>query len=77
MLQIRPNCEACDKDLAPDAEDAFICSFECTFCGDCAETRFSKVCPNCGGNLVQRPVRPRAQLEEHPASPERITKAHD
>ncbi len=77
MLQIRPNCEACDKDLAPDTNDALICSFECTFCRDCADTRFNNVCPNCGGNLLQRPGRRGALLEKYPASSERITKAHD
>ena len=32
MLQLRPNCEYCDKDLPPHAVDARICSYECTFC---------------------------------------------
>ena len=77
MLKMRPNCEACDKDLAPDEDDAFICTFECTFCRDCACTRFNEVCPNCGGNLVQRPMRPKALLEKYPASSERVSKAHD
>ena len=36
MLKLRPNCECCDKDLPPDAADALICTFECTFCADCA-----------------------------------------
>lgn len=77
MLLMRPNCEACDKDLPPNASDAYICSFECTFCRSCAETRFDNVCPNCGGNLVHRPVRPDALLDEYPASIERVTKTHD
>lgn len=76
MLQMRPNCEACDKDLGPDASDALICSFECTFCYDCANTRFNRVCPNCGGNFAQRPVRPHALLDKYPPSTERITKEH-
>lgn len=58
MLELRPNCEHCNKDLAPDAPDAMICSFECTFCLECVETVLKKVCPNCGGNFCQRPVRP-------------------
>ena len=33
MLELRPNCECCDKDLPPDSREAFICSFECTFAG--------------------------------------------
>ena len=39
MLALRPNCECCDKDLPPQATDAMICTFECTFCRDCVETR--------------------------------------
>jgi hypothetical protein len=38
MLELRPNCECCNKDLPPEAADAMICSFECTFCRDCTET---------------------------------------
>jgi len=76
MLQLRPNCESCDKDLAHDAVDALICSFECTFCLGCAESQFNFVCPNCGGNLVTRPSRPDALLGQYPASTERITKDH-
>ncbi len=44
-LQLRPNCEYCDKDLPPTAIDARICSYECTFCADCAETKLDNVCP--------------------------------
>jgi uncharacterized protein len=40
MLELRPNCECCNKDLPPAAADAMICSFECTFCRDCSETTF-------------------------------------
>ena len=43
-LQLRPNCEYCDKDLAPTALDARICSYECTFCADCVETKLFNVC---------------------------------
>jgi uncharacterized protein len=57
-LELRPNCEYCDKDLAPDATDARICSYECTFCADCVERRLSNVCPNCGGGFAARPIRP-------------------
>ena len=57
-LQLRPNCEYCDKDLPPSATDARICSYECTFCADCAETKLQNVCPNCGGGFVPRPIRP-------------------
>lgn len=51
MLELRPNCECCDKDLPPDSPEAFICSFECTFCRDCMTTRLNGHCPNCGGAL--------------------------
>src|SRR3982750_3680165 len=59
MLELRPNCELCDADLAPDAGDARICSYECTFCADCVESVLHDVCPNCGGGFVPRPIRPR------------------
>jgi hypothetical protein len=57
-LQLRPNCEYCDKDLPPNATEARICSYECTFCADCVENKLGNVCPNCGGGFVVRPIRP-------------------
>jgi hypothetical protein len=57
-LQLRPNCEYCDKDLPPAAAEARICSYECTFCADCVETKLFNVCPNCGGGFAPRPIRP-------------------
>ena len=57
MLEMRTNCEACSKELAPNESDAFICSYECTFCSDCAANDLKLTCPNCGGNLVLRPSR--------------------
>ena len=57
-LELRPNCECCDKDLPPSATDARMCSYECTFCADCVETVLEGVCPNCGGGFVPRPIRP-------------------
>jgi uncharacterized protein len=74
MLQLRPNCECCDKDLPSDATDAMICTFECTFCAACAGDVLRGVCPNCGGNLVPRPIRPTALLAKYPASVERVRK---
>jgi uncharacterized protein len=74
MLQLRPNCECCDKDLPPDATEALICSFECTFCRDCVETRLGGRCPNCGGGFEARPIRPPALLDRFPASTERVFK---
>ena len=57
-LELRPNCEYCDKDLPPASTEACICSYECTFCVDCVETKLDNVCPNCGGGFVPRPIRP-------------------
>jgi uncharacterized protein len=57
-LQLRPNCEYCDKDLPPSATEARICSYECTFCADCAVNKLHNVCPNCGGGFAPRPIRP-------------------
>jgi hypothetical protein len=74
MLELRPNCECCDRDLPPDARDAVICSFECTFCRACAEGRLAGHCPNCGGELVPRPIRPADRLLRHPASTWRVLK---
>jgi uncharacterized protein len=74
MLQLRPSCECCDKDLAPDSPEARICSFECTFCARCAAQLLNGICPNCGGELVQRPRRPAAKLAAYPPSTQRIHK---
>lgn len=74
MLELRPSCECCDADLPPDSRLARICSFECTFCETCATLRLALVCPNCGGELVARPVRPAARLAKHPASITRVFK---
>ncbi|HVX41346.1 MAG TPA: DUF1272 domain-containing protein [Gemmatimonadaceae bacterium] len=52
---MRDTCEKCGKTLAADGA-AFICSYECTFCGQCAEA-MRRACPNCGGELVPRPRR--------------------
>ena len=77
MLMLKPNCECCGEDLPPAAEDARICTFECTFCADCAKNHFKNICPNCGGELVRRPIRPVAKLEKFPASTERFVKVHE
>jgi hypothetical protein len=74
MLELRPNCECCNRDLPPESVDARICSFECTFCAPCAESRFGGKCPNCGGELVSRPRRPAAKLVTSPASTRRVYK---
>jgi hypothetical protein len=74
MLQLRPNCECCNRELAPESADAFICSFECTFCRACKEGVLAGKCPNCGGELVARPRRPAEKLANYPPSSERIYK---
>jgi hypothetical protein len=74
MLQLKPNCECCGRDLAPDSVDARICSFECTFCAQCAESALKNRCPNCGGELVARPRRPADKLAKYPASTERVVR---
>jgi len=74
MLQLRPNCEVCDRDLPADSADARICSFECTYCADCADGALNGACPNCGGNLERRPIRPAAALVKYPASTERVSR---
>jgi uncharacterized protein len=72
MLQLRPGCECCDRDLPADSTEARICTFECTFCAQCADVRLKGICPNCGGELVARPRRPASRLAKYPASTERV-----
>ncbi|MGN6085299.1 DUF1272 domain-containing protein [Trinickia sp.] len=72
MLDLRPGCECCDKDLPPESGGAWICSFECTFCTDCATRVLSGRCPNCGGELVARPRRPAGKLANNPPSTKRV-----
>jgi hypothetical protein len=82
-LELRPNCEYCDRDLPPDALEARICTYECTFCADCAETKLFNVCPNCGGGFSPRPVRPSIErrpglsLAKQPASSKRVHLSYD
>ncbi|WP_375268845.1 DUF1272 domain-containing protein [Phenylobacterium sp.] len=76
MLALRPNCECCDRDLPPDSDQARICTFECTFCAGCVESRLGGACPNCGGGFVPRPIRPAHLLAKYPPSTERVRKAH-
>jgi len=77
-LQLRPNCEYCDRDLPPHATEARICSYECTFCADCVENKLHNVCPNCGGGFAPRPIRPArewrpgASVAKQPPSEKRV-----
>lgn len=64
MLELRPNCEWCDQDLPPASTDAWICSYECTYCSRCVAEILNNVCPTCGGGLTPRPIRPRAAYRE-------------
>jgi hypothetical protein len=72
MLELRPNCECCDRDLAPDSPEAMICTYECTFCRQCVHERLQGRCPNCGGNFTPRPIRPPDALRQDPASTTRV-----
>ena len=72
MLDIRPNCEHCGKDLPNTSTEAMICSFECTYCKECALEVFENVCPTCSGNFVPRPIRPQKFIERYPASIKRV-----
>jgi uncharacterized protein len=75
VLELRPSCECCDRDLPPDFPDAMICTYECTFCADCVTGCLDEVCPNCGGNFTSRPIRPPAMLAKDPASTRRVFQA--
>lgn len=77
MLSLRPSCELCSTSLPAESEAARICSFECTFCVDCATWELLGVCPNCGGELVARPRRPASKLGSSPASTELVVVPHD
>ena len=68
MLEMRPDCERCGRDLPPDSAEARICSFECTFCAACVDGPLGGLCPNCGGDLKARPTRAARLLDRHPAS---------
>lgn len=74
MLQIRPNCEHCNKVLPNTSSEAMICSFECTYCKTCAIEIFKNVCPSCAGNFVERPIRTLKMAEKYPASTKQIYK---
>ena len=83
VLHLRPNCEYCDKDLPPNATDARICSYECTFCAHCVKTMLFNVCPNCGGGFAPRPIRPVTErrpgvgLAKQPAATNRVHLKYD
>lgn len=67
MLEMRPDCERCGTDLPAEDPGAFICSFECTFCAACAED-LDEQCPNCQGELMDRPTRAKHHHTKSPPS---------
>lgn len=77
MLEIRPNCEHCNKDLPNTSTEAMICSFECTYCKICALELFKNVCPSCSGNFVERPIRTSKMIEKYPASTKSVFEPKD
>ena len=76
MLELRPNCECCNRDLPPQSTEAMICTFECTFCRRCTDGVLKGRCPNCGGELVRRPIRPAGKLATNPPATKRVLKPH-
>jgi len=83
VLELRPSCEHCDRDLPPDSVEARICTYECTFCASCVEQVLAGVCPNCGGGFVPRPIRPSQEwrdgvsLAHQPAGQRRVHRPVD
>lgn len=77
MLEIRPTCENCNKSLPFNSKEAMICTFECTFCKDCVESILQHVCPNCEGNFVERPIRPKVLLQKYQVSTKEVNKPVD
>lgn len=73
MLEMRPDCAKCGADLPAEDPGAFICSLECTFCAPCAEALDDR-CPNCGGELMDRPTRARHRHDKFPPSTTRAFK---
>ena len=77
-LELRPNCEYCDRDLPPGSTVARICSYECTFCAECVDGKLRNVCPNCGGGFAPRPIRPQREwragvsVDRQPPSTKRV-----
>ncbi len=82
-LELRPNCEYCDKDLPPHDTTARICTYECTFCADCVDSKLFDVCPNCGGGFAPRPIRPRHEwrpglsIGKQPPTQKRVHLSYD
>lgn len=73
MLAMHPDCQTCGTLLPAEDPGAFICSLECTFCAECAED-LDERCPNCGGELMDRPTRATKHHAKHPPATERTFK---
>ncbi len=73
-MTMKDACERCQAALAPDA-DAYVCSYECTFCPACRGT-FLGVCPNCGGELLRRPRRRPKEAPTPTIDPEQVMARH-
>ena len=74
MLEIRLNCENCDRPLPNDSDEAMICTYECTFCKSCVDDILKNVCPNCGGGFEKRPTRPQNGLKKYPPRKDKVLK---
>ena len=71
QLEMKSRCERCGKNLLP-TQEAYICSYECTFCASCA-SHANRICSHCGGELVRRPRRIGPSSEQGISQPEAVT----
>ena len=60
MLKMKSKCKKYLQSLSHESL-AFICSYECTFC-ESGTTTMQNICPNCSGNLCERPKRTKQPL---------------
>ena len=68
-------CAGCGRDLPTDAE-AYVCSYECTFCAECT-SRKQNICPHCGGELVRRPRRHNSAGSEETGDEDEVVQVRD
>jgi hypothetical protein len=73
MLEMHPDRKRCGTGLPAEAAGAFLCSFKCTFCAAWAAcaAKLDDICPNCGGELMDRPTRVLALWDKFPPSTQR------
>jgi len=55
VYAMKDSCQRCGSPIGFD-DVAFVCTHECTFCEHCTR-ELESVCPNCGGELKERPGR--------------------